>query len=59
MVAPNWSVKAEYLHYDLGTVNFSSTATGTLASPPFTFQTLRGSARFEGDMARAGINYHF
>jgi hypothetical protein len=54
MVAPNWSVKAEYLHYDLGTLNFSSAASGTQASaffPNQAFQTFRGSAHFEGDMA--------
>jgi outer membrane immunogenic protein len=62
MFAPKWSLKGEYLHYDLGTVNFSSAAAATPASAQFpgqVFQTLKGSAHFEGDIARAGVNYHF
>jgi outer membrane immunogenic protein len=62
MFAPKWSVKAEYLHYDLGTANFTSTPMGTPASAFFSgvvYQTNVSSVRFQGDLVRAGINYHF
>lgn len=62
MIAPNWSVKAEYLHYDLGTVSIVNRVTGTPASSIFVgqaYQTNTVSASFRGDIVRAGINYHF
>jgi outer membrane immunogenic protein len=57
MVAPHWSVKAEYLHYDL-TSNFYSTPTSTFFATPV-YQTLASSPRFQGDLARGGVNYRF
>jgi outer membrane immunogenic protein len=57
MVAPRWSVKAEYLHYDL-TSSFNSTPTSAFFVIPV-YQTLASSAHFQGDIARAGVNYHF
>jgi outer membrane immunogenic protein len=60
MFSQNWSVKFEYLYYDLGTasvngpvqyVNAVTGATGLGAS-----QT---SAQFNGHIVRAGVNYHF
>jgi outer membrane immunogenic protein len=62
LFAPKWSVKAEYLHYDLGTAKFTWSAAGTSASTFFAnqvYQTNVSSARFDGDMVRAGVNYHF
>jgi outer membrane immunogenic protein len=62
MIAPMWSVKAEYLHYDLGSVRFVNGVTGTPASAFFAgqvFQTNSVSASFRGDIVRAGVNYHF
>jgi outer membrane immunogenic protein len=58
---PNWSIKLEYLYYDLGSVtyglsplqNFNSA--GTL----FTSGASVSRARFTGNIARAGLNYHF
>jgi outer membrane immunogenic protein len=58
LVAPQWSVKAEYLHYDLGTSSFSSAPTSAFFLVPV-YQTLASSAHFQGDLARAGVNYHF
>jgi outer membrane immunogenic protein len=52
-VTRNWSVKGEFLHVDLGSVNFA----GTIAPPAAGF-TNPGSVRLKIDMARAGINYH-
>jgi outer membrane immunogenic protein len=62
MFAPQWSVKAEYLHYDLGSVGFINSPTGTAASVFFAGQVYQNnavSASFRGDIVRAGINYHF
>jgi outer membrane immunogenic protein len=62
MFAPKWSVKAEYLHYDLGTANLTTTATGTPGTAFFVgqvFQTNVTSATFRGDIVRVGVNYHF
>jgi len=59
-----WSVKAEYLHYDLGTAtyhlkpmnNFSTSVT-----PPelFTSTGPTASTKFDGNIVRAGLNFHF
>jgi opacity protein-like surface antigen len=69
MFAPNWSAKAEYLYYDLGTANYATVlsqsclngffcaATGTTAALASTTGTT--SVRFNGSIARFGINYHF
>jgi len=59
MFLPRWSFKAEYLHYDLGLANtaksglpLSYTATnGQLSSVTYT-------APFNGQIVRAGLNYH-
>jgi outer membrane immunogenic protein len=58
--SPNWSVKVEYLYYSLGSVsyamtplvNFNTTPTVFTIGAPFT------STRFNGNIVRAGINYH-
>jgi outer membrane immunogenic protein len=53
-IARNWSLRGEYLHVDLGTVN----TTGTL-TPPSPAVTQTGSVRVTTEIARGGINYHF
>jgi outer membrane immunogenic protein len=64
MFLPNWSAKVEYLYYDLGNVTYTVSPLAvfsTDANPP----SLSGSAlpqvrtRFDGHIARAGVNYHF
>jgi outer membrane immunogenic protein len=51
---PNWSLKAEYLYYDLG----DTTVTGL--SPVFSpFFTTSTSFENKGHIARVGINYRF
>jgi outer membrane immunogenic protein len=72
MFAPNWSVKAEGLYYDLGSAAFQSSPISLLS--PFTINlgginvaagqlvaanTTATHVRFDGVMARAGLNYHF
>ena len=50
---PNWSLKAEYLYYDLG----DTTVTGrTALFPAFTTSTTFENT---GHIARVGINYRF
>jgi outer membrane immunogenic protein len=49
----SWTIKAEYLHYDLGSASFNSNDPGV---PAVVFQS---KTRFEGDIVRAGINYKF
>lgn len=56
--SPNWSVKLEYLYYDLGSEKY------TFFNPlfPFTPGPARGfdaTADFTGHIARVGLNYKF
>lgn len=48
-IAYDWSVKGEYLYFDLGKTGCSVTACGL---PPVT-------VKYRGNIARAGINYRF
>jgi outer membrane immunogenic protein len=56
----NWSVKVEYLYYDLGnstgTVSYQNPDPVTLAPE---FSTLSGHTRHNGNIVRAGLNYKF
>jgi outer membrane immunogenic protein len=49
----NWSLKAEYLHYDLGTVSHIMT------DPNFPAAVLNAASDTKGNIVRAGVNYHF
>jgi outer membrane immunogenic protein len=61
LFAPNWSVKVEYLYYDLGSTTFAlspltntfTTGGAVYSSAPF------AKTRFTGNIVRAGLNYHF
>ncbi|MFZ3325457.1 MAG: outer membrane beta-barrel protein, partial [Methylocella sp.] len=56
---PNWSLKVEYLYYDLGHVNFTmSPLVNSVAGVPVTVGAGSGSTRFNGNIVRAGLNYH-
>jgi outer membrane immunogenic protein len=61
MLAPRWSVRAEYLFYDLGSVlNHSpfllqTNNTGT----PFFGVGIVSTANFTGNIARIGVNFKF
>ncbi len=57
MFAPNWTTKLEYLYYDLGSVSYSTGGYDSVfgAAPVAT----RTSTRFEGNIARVGLNYKF
>lgn len=65
MLIPNWSIKAEYLYYDIGTVsnnynNFSRFRypDGTTPQLLYTIKSY-SNTHFNGNIVRAGVNYHF
>ena len=53
-VSRSWSIKAEYLHYDLGSI----TTSGAVAGFPV-FGSLNGRTDVRGDLVRFGLNYRF
>jgi outer membrane immunogenic protein len=70
MFLNNWSAKVEYLYYDLGTASMYSGAHTNVWEGSFVFpgisagqiSTMYGfnsSSRFNGNIVRAGVNYHF
>ena len=65
MLLSKWSVKAEYLHYDLGSANYGTgnffVAEGTTNLPGFGIAGIATSTRahFNGSIVRVGVNYHF
>jgi outer membrane immunogenic protein len=54
MFTQNWSVKLEYLHYDLGTASFAWTATDN--STGAVYQTEATSLHNQGNIVRVGLN---
>jgi outer membrane immunogenic protein len=62
MFVQKWSAKVEYLHYDLGSVTFSNGAlrtSGTAVGIGLAVVDSTSSAKFSGDIVRAGVNYHW
>ena len=63
MFLPHWTLKAEYLYYDLGSVSSGSPNlvfnVAGFASPTFSAVNIGSSAHFNGNIVRAGINYKF
>jgi outer membrane immunogenic protein len=60
MFAPQWSLKGEYLYYNLGTVSTSSLIAQTNgAGTPFFSAGVASNAVIKGSIARAGINFKF
>ena len=60
MFVNNWSVKFEYLYYDLGTVSLSAPVQYTNAvTGAAGLGASQTSAQFNGHIVRAGVNYHF
>lgn len=58
--APHWSVKAEYLYYDLGTLTYNSVPIiSPFGGTPSASIGVKSSAEFDGSIVRAGINYKF
>jgi outer membrane immunogenic protein len=54
----SWSVKAEYLRYDLGRYATTPLAS-TVGVAPFTTINAASAVKFQGDFVRAGLNYQF
>jgi outer membrane immunogenic protein len=60
LFCPNWSVKLEYLYYDLGNANYSvGITTDRNFGDILLVSNTRASTRFDGNVARVGVNYHF
>jgi outer membrane immunogenic protein len=57
----NWSTSLEYLHYDLGspTYGMSPLVSNAVVAKPFTVNSLTATTPFNGEILRAGVNYHF
>ncbi|HEX8078478.1 MAG TPA: outer membrane beta-barrel protein [Chthoniobacterales bacterium] len=66
MFLPNWSVKGEYLYYDLGRVTYGTAlnqfcnGAGCAVNGGLFASTIGStSIRYKGHIVRAGLNYHF
>ena len=59
MFAPNWSAKAEYLYYSLSNANANTTIADTQSGSALWTYGVSGSRSFNGNIVRAGVNYHF
>jgi outer membrane immunogenic protein len=65
MLGPRWSAKAEYLYYDLGHVTYNGllvdafTGAAPAGVPAFFTNNVQTTTRFNGNIARLGLNYHF
>ncbi len=62
MFLPNWSAKVEYLYFDLGNVTangFVVHTPGVLVAGPIAAAATQTTTRFNGNIVRAGLNYHF
>ncbi len=62
LFAPNWSVKAEALYWDLGRMNVQTSLYGVSGNANNFANNIgwgRASVNYSGVMARAGVNYHF
>ena len=55
----NWSVKLEYLYYDRATRIIPSASRPTGFGDILLVSNTRASTRFDGHVARLGVNYHF
>jgi outer membrane immunogenic protein len=61
LFSPNWSLKVEYLFYDLGHVTYAMSPLVNINSGgvPFTGGAPVASTHFDGNIIRGGISYHF
>jgi outer membrane immunogenic protein len=62
MISPNWSFKAEYLYYDLGSVTYALSPLVTTSNIPGEGPTSvvnpQSTTRFNCQIARVGVNFH-
>jgi outer membrane immunogenic protein len=59
MVAPNWSIKAEYLFVDLGKTSYSYSCTVAACTAFAQLPAYQTDLRVHEHIARVGLNYHF
>jgi outer membrane immunogenic protein len=59
MFAPHWTVKGEYLYYDLGELTVNTLLLGFEPTGVVQSSFAQTTTRFNGSIARAGINYKF
>ncbi|KTD57546.1 outer membrane protein [Legionella shakespearei] len=62
MFTPCWSMKLEYLYYDLGSMHTYLNLGQSLAATPTTLYAgavVESQAKYTGNAVRLGINYHF
>jgi outer membrane immunogenic protein len=61
MFAPQWSLKGEYLYYDLGTLSYAlpQLVQTNGAGTPFFGANVTSTATVKGNIARVGVNFHF
>jgi outer membrane immunogenic protein len=62
MFASQWSIKAEYLFYDLGTVSTDQTLTSfflPLPGLPVGSTGIHSEAHYHGNIVRGGVNFKF
>jgi outer membrane immunogenic protein len=59
MFAPRWSVKGEYLYYDLGSVTLNQTMVVSAVAIPRIGLAIQSEAHYKGNIARLGVNYRF
>lgn len=59
MFAPNWTLKGEYLYYDLGTVTIDQQLNVLLAGLRLIGVGIQSNADYHGSIARLGVNYKF
>jgi outer membrane immunogenic protein len=57
----HWSIKAEYLYYDLGTAHYglSNLSNFNTSGTLFTTALPTSSVDFSGHIVRGGLNFHF
>ena len=58
MFLPNWSAKAEYLYYSLSNGYASTTIADTITPNAWAYG-IGASRSYNGNIVRAGVNYHF
>jgi outer membrane immunogenic protein len=55
MITPDWMLRLEYLHYDLGTVSSSAQISGPFAAGT----SAQANYQVNGELARAALSYKF
>jgi outer membrane immunogenic protein len=55
---PKWTVKAEYLYYNLGSIQTTGVQLNYKSGNVAALTTARSNARFDGSIVRLGVSYH-